>query len=300
VCTIYEHSILYEVDRLVKKCVSFIETRTEDIVASSTFCDITIDSLNRILKFEKLTISELDLFTACVRWASSECSRQRLDDNPLNRRQMLGQALYLVHFPALPLADFANVVSQAGILTAEEKCIVYDYMACDKAEIKSQLEKQMLFPMSKRERPKPSMLKRFTNFAKSSVYSGDCNILKMQCDQNIIVKGFGVSGSSNYDPLTEIQIVIKQDRTLLCNRSIPIQDERSGDMIGVSLTDTVVLKPHTWYTIITTFHFFGDHDQGSCKRGKGGNKTVVCDGVSFEFDRADSAGFVGEIFFCKM
>lgn len=300
VCMIYEHSILYEVDKLISKCVSFIETRTDDILSSSAFCDVSIESLLRILEFEKLTITELDLFKACVRWAGSECGRQEMEATAENQRQVLGRALYLIHFPALCLPDFANVVSQTGILTAEEKCAVYDYMACDDAGVKTDVKNRIMFPISKRERPKPSVLKRFQNFTKSSVYSGDCNILKVQCDQNIIIKGFGVSGSCNYDPLQEIQIVIKQDRTLLCNRSIPVQDEKSGDMITVTLRDTVVLKPNTWYTIIATFHFFGDHDQGSCKRGKGGSKTVVCDGVSFEFDRADSAGFLGDILFCKL
>ena len=300
VCTVYEHSLLYEVDRLVNKCVTFIETRTDDILSSSAFCDVSLQSLVKILRFEKLTISELDLFKSCLKWSVEECKRQDLEVTSENQREVLGEALYLIHFPTITLTDFANFVSQTKILTPEEKCSVYDYMASDDAEVKRDVQTNIPFPTNKRQKPKPSVLRRFQSFSKSSVYSGDCNILKIQCDHTVILKGLGVSGSCNYDPLAEVQVAIKQDRMLLCNRSLTTHDEKNGDVLHISLPDTIVLKPNTWYTIIATFHFFGDHDQGCCKRGKGGSKSMTCDGVCFEFDRADSAGFVNDIGFCKI
>lgn len=72
-----------------------------------------------------------------------------------------------------------------------------------------------------------------------------------------------------------------------------------GDVIQVLLTDNVLLQPALWYTVIITFHFLGDRDQGSCRRGKGGSKTMLCEGVTFEFDRSDSGSLIPEVLFCR-
>ncbi|KAK2192994.1 hypothetical protein NP493_19g13007 [Ridgeia piscesae] len=295
VCLIYEQSLLYDETTLIEKCVLFIETRTEDVLHSSSFTDIPLALLTRILQFECLTISELELFQACLRWAQSECKRHNKDTCPRNKRKILGDAIYLIHFPSMSLKEFSRVVARSGILTAEEKCSVFEYLTCEE-DCDSHA---LLFPVTPRQKPQPSILKRFSVFGKSNVYSGDCSIMKLQCDKPVIIKGFGVSASLNYDPLAEIQVTIKQDRTFMCNRSIPITEERSVDIMHVCLPECVIFKANTWYTIIVTFHFYGDHDQGSCRRGKGGSKTITFDGVTFEFDRADSAGFVPQILFCS-
>ena len=142
----------------------------------------------------------------------------------------------------------------------------------------------------------------FIFLGKSNVYSGDCSIMKIQCDNPVVINGFGVSGSVGYDPLAEVQITIKQERSILCNKSLAINDDLSGDIIPVILPDLepVSFVANVWYTIIVTFHFYGDHDQGSCRRGKGGQRSFRCDGVTFEFDRPDTAGFVPEILFRRI
>ena len=188
-------------------------------------------------------------------------------------------------------------MARARVLTAEEKCAVFEYLTCERTE---DLEHPVTFPTEPRKRPQPSVLKRFTAFSKSTVCSGDCSIMKVWLNKAIVLKGFGVSSSSGYDPLGEVQITIKQERTVLCNKSISVSDDRSSDIVYVMLGDSVILRPETWFTLILTFHFYGDHDQGSCKRGKGGYRSITCDGVSFDFDRADSAGFVPELLFCKV
>ena len=297
VCLIYEQSILYDETSLVEKCVAFIESRTEDVLNATAFQDASLQTLIRILQFERLTIKELDLFQGCLAWATAECHRQKLEPSALNKRSVLGKALYCLHFPAMSLKDFSNVVARAGVLTAEEKCSVFEYLTSDENEPSTE---NLKFPFSHRERPRPSVLKRFTLYGKSNVYSGDCSIMKLQCDKPVLIKGFGINGSVSYDPLAEVQVTIKQDRTFLCNKSMTIVDDMSGDVIHVMLPERTLLKPNTWYTIVATFHFYGEYDQGSCRRGKGGKQAISCDGINFEFDRADSAGFIPQIFFCRV
>lgn len=298
VCLIYEQSILYDETSLVKKCVTFLESRTEDVLNAATFTETSIQTLIRLLKFNCLTVTELDLFKACLSWATTECHRQEIEASPLNKRKVLGDALFCIHFPAMPLKDFSNVVARTGVLTAEEKCSIFEHLTCDDHSTPAAAE--LKFPSSQRERPQPSVLRRFTIYGKSNVYSGDCSIMKLQCDKPVLIKGFGINGSISYDPLAEVQVTIKQDRSFLCNKSVTIEDDMSGDIICVKLPESTLLKPEFWYTIIVTFHFYGDHDQGSCRRGKGGKQAVTCDGINFEFDRADSAGFIPEILFCRV
>ena len=298
---IFEQSIFYDEKDLVEKCTCFIETRTEDIFKSSGLLEVTRSTLVRMLKFDKLTISELDLFKGCMKWAEHECERQGVSPkDPENVRKALGEAIYLIRFPTMELADFANVVAKTRLLTAEEKCCVFEYMTVEECDHLCEIIKKLDFPTTYRQRPMPSVLKRFTAFGKSNVYSGDCSIMKLQADRPILLKGLGVNGSTSYDPLAEISITIKHDKRVLLNTSVTISDDRSGDVIHAHFPENVVFRAALWYTVIVTFNFFGDHDQGSCKRGRGGYRCITCDGVTFDFDRADSAGFLAEILFCRV
>ncbi len=71
----------------------------------------------------------------------------------------------------------------------------------------------------------------------------------MWLNKAILLKGFGVSSSSGYDPLGEVQITIKQERAVLCNKSITVNDDRSADVVHVFLGDSVILRPETWYVL---------------------------------------------------
>ena len=300
VCLIYEQSLFYDEKQLVDKCTAFIETRSEDIIMASGFLDVAHETLLNILKFDKLTVAELDLFKACLAWAEQECRRKGVEVCPENNRLMLNDTLYHVRFPTMELSDFANVVAKTRILTAEEKCAVFEYMTVDDCDHLDDIVKTLKFPTTYRQRPLPSVLKRFTAFGKSNVYSGDCSIMKLQCDKPVLLKGFGIHGSTSYDALAELTVTIKQDKKTLLTSSINISDDRSGDCMHIMLPDNVVLRSSVWYTVIVTFHFYGDHDQGSCKRGRGGYRCITSDGVSFDFDRADSAGFLSEVLFCRV
>lgn len=245
-------------------------------------------------------LGELNLFCGCLKWAEAECARLNLQPDPDNIRKVLGDALYLIRFPTMELSDFATHVCKARILTAEEKCSVFEYMTVEECDQLCDIIRNLNFPTTYRQRPMPSILKRFTAFGKSNVYSGDCSIMKVQPDKPILFKGIGVLGSTSYDPLTEISVTVKQDKKVLLNTTIQLSDDRSGDVIHAMFPENVIFKASMWYTIIVTFNFFGDHDQGSCRRGRGGYRCISCEGVNFDFDRADSAGFIAEILFCRV
>ncbi len=55
-------SIFYDETALVEKAHTFIETRTEEVLKSPNFTEISCSTLTKILKLDKLTVSELELF----------------------------------------------------------------------------------------------------------------------------------------------------------------------------------------------------------------------------------------------
>lgn len=140
----------------------------------------------------------------------------------------------------------------------------------------------------------------------------------MLCDKNISLKGFGISSSSDFDPLQEVQvepthsisdifyvfigffyyqIAIKQDRVFLLNKTYFVNDDMKTQVVRVMLESDVHLQPKTLYSVIITYTFSGEHDQGICRRGKGGSKIINFEHFTFEFDRPDSGGLISEIIF---
>ena len=69
-------------------------------------------------------------------WAVEECSRQCLENSGENKRKVLGDALFLIRFPTMPLREFANSAARARVLTAEEKCSVFEYLTCERTEVR--------------------------------------------------------------------------------------------------------------------------------------------------------------------
>lgn len=70
VCRAYEFANLFEEPRLAERCLQIICTKTEDVLADTSFDDIELTTLHTILNQEYLHIeSELDLFLALTRYA---------------------------------------------------------------------------------------------------------------------------------------------------------------------------------------------------------------------------------------
>ena len=200
------------------------------------------------MQFPCLSVSELTVFQACLAWSIKECHRRGIAVNTGNQRTVLGSVLYHIRFPTMSLIEFAQDVSKTNVLSADERCAVFEYIACrgdacrcnEKSDAKGaesnsevtpidvDVSPQLRFPTSPRKYPLPLTLSRFTSFCKSGIYSGDCSMMRLRCDQKVVVRGFGVSGSMSCDPLHEVAISIKQDRQFVCNQSLSVSDAMTG------------------------------------------------------------------------
>lgn len=89
------------------------------------FVEIDIHTLETVLARETLNCKEMNLFEAALNWAGAECSRREIESTPQNKRNVLGDALYLLRIPTMTLEEFANGAAQLGILTDQETINIF-------------------------------------------------------------------------------------------------------------------------------------------------------------------------------
>jgi len=61
------------------------------------------------------------------RWADAECIRQELDVTKENKRKVLGDAVYLIRFPLMPVEEFAQGPAQSGMISDREVIELFLY-----------------------------------------------------------------------------------------------------------------------------------------------------------------------------
>jgi hypothetical protein len=122
----FQQAIQFHDNKLEEKCWDFIDLKTSEAIASDGFSDINQVTLVELLKREPLNVEEVDLFKAVIKWSEAECSRKGIEANAKNKRAAMGNAIYQIRFASMTLQDFAQNVTQSGILTPEEIVLFYD------------------------------------------------------------------------------------------------------------------------------------------------------------------------------
>ncbi|XP_055351483.1 BTB/POZ domain-containing protein 1-like isoform X2 [Paramacrobiotus metropolitanus] len=110
-------------DPVREACLHVLDEKTEEVLRSEHFISISQDTLRTILQRDTLSAGENDIYLAAERWAVEACKRNNMEPSAANRRQMLGDALFLVRFPLLTAAQLADAPAASGLLTeAESSC----------------------------------------------------------------------------------------------------------------------------------------------------------------------------------
>ncbi|XP_060600064.1 BTB/POZ domain-containing protein 6-B-like [Ruditapes philippinarum] len=125
VCQIIEHAIIYQMFPLQEKCISFIMDNASSVLSAPGFIELSHATLLNILKRDELASEEIDVFTAAMKWAEHNSESK----SGQNMRDQLGEALFQIRFPNIPIEDFARVVTPSGILTKEELLTLYQFNA---------------------------------------------------------------------------------------------------------------------------------------------------------------------------
>ncbi|XP_055348147.1 BTB/POZ domain-containing protein 6-B-like [Paramacrobiotus metropolitanus] len=118
--TMLEQALEWKTDNVVQKCLEFVDTKSSAVLLSDHFTAISPVTLRMILQRSTLTAEENAVYLAVERWAVVACARNGLESSAVNRRQMLGDALFLVRFPLLTSKQLADGPGQSGLLNEAE------------------------------------------------------------------------------------------------------------------------------------------------------------------------------------
>ena len=122
VFVVLEQAVQFDEKELEAKCWGVVSDHTLECLNTEAFNNIGLHSLNALLKKETLAVTEVELFQAILKWADSECVRQRLNvkDDKTARRRVLGDSVYEIRFLTMSLENVMKYVSTTGILTDTE------------------------------------------------------------------------------------------------------------------------------------------------------------------------------------
>ncbi|XP_055357307.1 BTB/POZ domain-containing protein 3-like [Paramacrobiotus metropolitanus] len=97
---------------VMNECLRLIDRSKESVWQSTRFSDIGLETLEIVLKRETLDVDEATIYSSVEKWAASAFNKRTLEASAINRREMLGPAVYLVRFPVLTDAQLMNGPAQ--------------------------------------------------------------------------------------------------------------------------------------------------------------------------------------------
>ena len=76
VFAILDHAVRHNEVKLQGKCWEALDWETTDALNSEAFAEISVDTLNILLKREGLTCEEIDLCQAVFMWSEKQCLKR--------------------------------------------------------------------------------------------------------------------------------------------------------------------------------------------------------------------------------
>ena len=69
-------------------CRQVVESQSKKVFHSEAFYEMSKDTLCRVLRVDRLSVHEIDVFRACLHWAERRASLLNLALTPANKRQV--------------------------------------------------------------------------------------------------------------------------------------------------------------------------------------------------------------------
>ena len=121
VFSILPHARKFEDKDLEGLCWQVIEENTEEAVTSDDFVTLERSLVESVVKRERLTVKEVDLFKAVDRWATKESDRKGITTDGESKRRIIGEnILKAIRFPMMSQKEFVSVVFDSKILNFQE------------------------------------------------------------------------------------------------------------------------------------------------------------------------------------
>ena len=158
----------------------------------------------------EIVAAEIVVFRACNGWAEAECSQQGLEPSGENKREVLGDSLFLIDFPGILGQDLVKVVFPSNILNKEEKLSLLEkkYGAQNsKAPLKFLPERKLYqIPIPTYPEATAVRIKEYSIFDKKEI---QYDFIKIKPTGNLLLTGILLAGCPGQTPTTKHEVIIE-------------------------------------------------------------------------------------------
>lgn len=125
VCILLDQGLAVDERALVDQCLNNIMSRTKPVLKSSHWLKLSKQGLAAVLDCPNLSVEEVTVFNACLKWASAQCEKSNAAPIPANQRAQLGDLLFKINVTNMSLGEFSEHVVPSGLLKDSEELVVF-------------------------------------------------------------------------------------------------------------------------------------------------------------------------------
>ncbi|ESO11618.1 hypothetical protein HELRODRAFT_156237 [Helobdella robusta] len=273
-CMLLAQARLFDEPQLATMCLEVIDHSTLEAVAADSFTEIDLETLCIVLQRDSLEIRESNLYSAVIRWAQAECSRNNLTATAENQRRVLDKALNFIRFPLMSIEEFASGPAQSNLLSDKEVVQIFLYFTAKPRPSIRFSDAARCCVVSKEE-----CVCRFGKVEKRWGYSGHTDRIRFMVSRKIYVVGFGLYGSihSSAKYFANIQLMHSDFRSVCGENDVVYSSQGNTETIKVMFKEPIEISPNVSYTACATI-------QGpDSYYGAKGVRKVVAGKTTFQF-----------------
>jgi len=107
----------------------YLDTYTTEIVKSPSWLKLPKANAAAILARDTLSVPEIQLFEATIKWADAELTRKGEKPTPEGRKTVLGDLINHIRFPIMTTEEVAAKVTPHNLLSATQTLELFTYLA---------------------------------------------------------------------------------------------------------------------------------------------------------------------------
>lgn len=128
VFSILDKILNFDLPYCESKCMAILSQSSVGIYKNSYLCSISLESLKKLLSFDKLPGKEIEIYQAVLRWSEKFCEKNNQRSTTETKRFALGTSINLIRFCSMPIEEF-NICTNDSILTKDEIIDVFRNIA---------------------------------------------------------------------------------------------------------------------------------------------------------------------------
>ena len=250
-------SLFFDEKKVVEKCLRIIGGSAVQIIEQRAFLELDKATLIEILKFDDLVIPEIDLFRATEKWSVHKLIEDGREICPESKREVLGDALYLLRFPTMLSKEFCKHCLYSGLLTQQESNDLLHVLCLEREDQIDGVFDRIPFPKEPRKKNKTVLIDRLKS-GRVGVCRGRANgDIDFTVNRKAWLHGFSLFGSPLTAEVNDVIITKYNDKGRLeCRPEFVIRDVgQAYDRFYVSLSKGVAIWPKE--KINLSFHMNG-------------------------------------------